>query len=291
MPVKLDVDSLRALKSVADHGGVTKAAQYLSLSQSAVSHKIKRLEENIDCALLARQVGAPLLTEAGERLLGYAHRILSLHDEAVVSLSKRTLVGNIRVGMTEDMSSSGLARILARYARIFRDVSVRTHVAQSMVLQKELNEGAIDLGVMQIFTHDLQQDDIELFRCRLQWAKAQDFQMPAEGVVPFLAYNDQCFYKNWVLEHTCFMRWQLNTVLECATNVGIISAIEAGLGISIINEHHITHTMEVMEEGFQAPPCISYVIRVASKAKPNVVKSLVDEISREYANTPQLHVV
>ena len=67
MAVKLDVDSLRALKCVADHGGVTRAAHHLSLSQSAVSHKIKRLEDHIDRALLTRRAGAPLLTETGKR--------------------------------------------------------------------------------------------------------------------------------------------------------------------------------------------------------------------------------
>ena len=76
----------------ASSSGVTRAAHHLSLSQSAVSHKIKRLEDHIDCALLTRRAGASLLTEKGERLLGYANRILALHDEAAATLAwNRTL--------------------------------------------------------------------------------------------------------------------------------------------------------------------------------------------------------
>ena len=115
MSARLEIDALRALKAVADLGGVTRAADFLALSQSAVSHKIRRLEESIECRLLRRQPGAPLLTDDGERLLGYAARIITLHDEALSSLGRKTLKGQVRLGITEDTTSAGLARILARF--------------------------------------------------------------------------------------------------------------------------------------------------------------------------------
>ena len=65
MSARLDIDALRALQSIVLQGGVTRAAEHLSLSQSAVSHKSKGLEENIGSALLNRKPGAPLLTDTG----------------------------------------------------------------------------------------------------------------------------------------------------------------------------------------------------------------------------------
>ena len=59
MSGKLEIDGLRALRAIAESGGVTKAADRLALSQSGVSHKIRRLEESIGCRLLSRQAGAP----------------------------------------------------------------------------------------------------------------------------------------------------------------------------------------------------------------------------------------
>lgn len=290
MASKLDVESLRALKAIADNGGVTKAAHHLSLSQSAVSHKIKRLEDHINSTLLSRRAGGPLLTEAGERLLGYANRILILHDEALGSLDKRPLVGSIRLGMTEDMSSSGLARILARFSRVFPNVTVRTHVAQSMILQNEVEEGAIDIGVMQIFVQDQLPNDIRLFSNRLLWAKARDFEMSGDGPIPFLAYDDHCFYKEWLLEHTSQMNRQFKTVLECASNAGIVAGIEAGLGVSIINEKHLTDGMDVLGPEFHAPPDIAYIIRTSSKTTSNAVSALAGEIADEAGNTSHLQV-
>ena len=88
---RLDIDALRALRAIDQHGGVTRAAEALGLTQSAVSHKVKRLETSLDCDLLSRRPGAQMFTRAGQDLLDYAARILGLHDEALLSLIRTRL--------------------------------------------------------------------------------------------------------------------------------------------------------------------------------------------------------
>lgn len=281
MTRRLDIDALRALQAVALHGGVTRAADELSLSQSAVSHKIRRLEENIGCSLLQRRAGAPLLSEAGERLLRYANRILDLHDEALQSLTTRTLSGKIRLGMTEDTTSGGLARILGRFTRLFPDVSVRTHVAQSLVLQRQLRDGSIDIAVMQIFARDIRPKDIVLYRDALAWAKAIDLEVDRDRPIPFLAYDDDCFYRTWMIEQQDITGQRFETVLECASNAGIIAGVESGLGVSILNRRHVSASMEVLTEGFVQPPEIAYIVRTSSKSRTRAVVALAEEIGRE----------
>ena len=75
---RLDLDGLHALIAISKAGGVTRAAEMLSLSQPAVSHKIKRLEQVLGCDLLMRRSGGPLFTQAGEQLLSYANQMLDL---------------------------------------------------------------------------------------------------------------------------------------------------------------------------------------------------------------------
>lgn len=284
MSRRLDIDALRALQAIDQQGGVTRAADHLALSQSAVSHKIKRLEEAIGCGLLNRRAGAPLLTEQGQRLLGYARRILNLHDEALQSLSTRPLSGNIRLGMTEDTNSSGLARILGRFTRLFPGVSVRTHVAQSLTLQSELRSGRIDLAVMQIFARDIQSRDRVLYRDSLAWAKAIDLNLDWEQPIPFLSYDDNCFYKNWMLEQEASTGRAFETVLECASNAGIIAGVESGLGVAILNRRHVSKGMEVLTEGFAEPPDIAYVVRTSEASLSKAVRALAEEIERETAD-------
>lgn len=290
MSRRLDIESLRALQAIVAHGGVTRAAEQLALSQSAVSHKIKRLEENLDCQLLNRRSGGPLLTGAGERLVQYANRILALHDEALAALGKNALAGKIRLGITEDTTTDGLAAILGRFSRLFPEVSVRTHVSQSMVLQREIEEGAIDLAVMQIFSRDMRADDILLYEDELCWVKAIDFELPATGPVPFLSYDDECFYRHWMLEHGSSGEHRFDTVLQCTSRTGIAAAVEAGLGVTIFNRRHVTGAMEVIDNHFPLPPELSYIVRRSRRATSNSVSALAEEIARETRDIALLRV-
>lgn len=291
MPRRLDIDSLRALQTIAACGGVTRAAEQLALSQSAVSHKVKRLEENLDCALLNRRAGGPLLSEAGDRLVQYANRILALHDEALASLGKQSLAGKIRLGITEDTTGDGLAAILGRFTRLFPDVSVRTHVSQSLVLQKEIEENAIDLAVMQVFSRDVRADDVVLYEGELCWVKAHDFELPTQGTIPFLSFDDDCFYRQWMLEFGASSGHRFHTVLQCTSRTGIVAALEAGLGVTIINRRHVTQAMQVMAADFPRPPAISYIVRRARRSPANTVSVLMDEIARETSETALLRAV
>jgi len=288
MAARLDIDALRALQGIAVHGGVTRASEHLSLSQSAVSHKIRRLEESIGSELLNRKAGRPLLTGEGARLLDYANRILSLHDEALSSLSKRSLVGKIRMGMTEDMTGSGLSSILGRFTRLFPDVYVHTHVAQSLILQSQFEKGQIDLAVMQVFESEVRPTDQVLYRDRLCWAKAADFQLDMERPIPFLSYDDNCFYRQWMLETVASHTQKFQTVLECTSNVGILAGIEAGLGISIISRRHIKQGIEEVHEFFTKPPEIAYIVRAAMTSSTHALKSLIEEIDREAGDVIRL---
>lgn len=284
---KLDVDSLRALKAVADLGGVTKASNFLSLSQSAVSHKIRRLENSIERNLLRRQPGAPLLTNDGERLLSYAERILSLHDEAMSSLGRKSLKGKIRLGITEDTTSSGLARILARFARLYPSVAVRTHVAQSLALDQELATGQIDLAVMQVFERDIKANDVVLGRDDLIWVQSSDFDLPDDRPVPFIAFDCECFYRQWAFREAKRCGIEIDTVLECASIDGVCSAVEAGLGVALINKHYFRQGMRVVQRHLPTPPSIAYVVRSRPNATKvtTAVEVLIAAVSAEFSPT------
>lgn len=94
----LDMTTLRSFMAVADHGGVTRAAGALNLTQSAVSMQIKRLEEMLDITLLDRANRRVTLTASGEQLLSYARRIVALNDEAVGRLTEDLFEGEVVLG-------------------------------------------------------------------------------------------------------------------------------------------------------------------------------------------------
>lgn len=285
MAGRLDIEALRVFQAIVAQGGVTRAADHVALSQSAVSHKIRRLEDNLGCTLLSRRSGAPLLTETGTRLLDYANRILALHDEALLALGARPVTGNIKLGTTEDITSAHLARILGRFSRLCPGVSVRTHISQSLTLQQDLQDGRIDLAIMQVFTRDLRPSDIALFEDDVCWVRSADSTFDLTLQIPFLAYDDNCIYKKWLRAEAQTDTHQFRTALVCSSNAGLIASIEAGLGIALLARHHVTRGMKIIETPFPTPPAITYVIRTASGAGQEAVRALIEEVRRETSMT------
>src|SRR3981189_3748700 len=78
----LDLAPLRSFVSVVDAGGFTRAGERVHRTQSTVSQQIMRLEDDVGQPLLNRSGKDVTPTEAGERLLSYARRLLSLAEEA-----------------------------------------------------------------------------------------------------------------------------------------------------------------------------------------------------------------
>ena len=85
----LDLDLLRSFVSVVDAGGFTRAGERVHRTQSTVSQQIKRLEDEVGrpCSIGSASDVTP--TEAGERLLSYARRLLSLAEEARDVMARR----------------------------------------------------------------------------------------------------------------------------------------------------------------------------------------------------------
>lgn len=288
---RLDIDALRALRAIQQHGGVTRAAEALGLTQSAVSHKVKRLETSLDCDLLNRRSGAPMFTSAGQDLLDYAARILGLHDEALLSLTKTDLAGRIQLGLTEDTTCTDLSRILGRFHRLHPQVAVRTKVRMSVVLRGMLDRGELDAAIVQIFAHEVRPTDVVLFREGLHWVKLAESPLPADGPIPFLSFDDDCFYRHWALDIGQDDGALLETVFECSSAAGIVAGVLAGLGVALLSDRHIRPEMEIIRSRLPPPPDLAYVVRRARKARNPALDSLVAEVEAEVSRYGGLSLV
>ena len=288
---RLDIDALRALRAIQQHGGVTRAAEALGLTQSAVSHKVKRLEISLDCDLLNRRAGAPMFTSAGQDLLDYAARILGLHDEALLSLTKTDLAGRIQLGLTEDTTCTDLSRILGRFHRLHPQVAVRTKVRMSVVLRGMLDRGELDAAIVQIFAHEVRPTDVVLFREGLHWVKLAGSPLPADGPIPFLSFDDDCFYRHWALDIGQDDGALLETVFECSSAAGIVAGVLAGLGVALLSDRHIRPEMEIIRAHLPPPPDLAYVVRRARKARNPALDSLIAEVEAEVSRYGGLSLV
>src|SRR5580692_9534748 len=117
MSPMLDTDQLRSFLAIVDSGSFTKAAERVHKTQSAVSMHIRRLEEQLGCALFIKQGRGTRLSEEGERLIDYARRIIQTEAGALAALSRKGLSGRVRLGMPDDYAEFFLADILTRFSQ------------------------------------------------------------------------------------------------------------------------------------------------------------------------------
>lgn len=145
MPRNLDLTALRSFVVVAETGGVTRAAGFLNLTQSAVSMQIKRLEEALNLKLLDRSSRQVELTGEGEQLLGYARRMLALNDEVFGRLTSTDFEGEIVLGVPHDIVYPAIPQVLQQFSAAFP--RVRVHLLSSFTrgLKAQFARGEVDI--------------------------------------------------------------------------------------------------------------------------------------------------
>src|SRR4030081_3590620 len=117
MSAMLDLDLLRSFVSVVDSGGFTRAGERVHRTQSTVSQQIKRLEEDVGQPLLIRNGKDVTPTEAGERLLSYARRLLSLAEEARDVLARPGNEGAVRLRIPKEFAAYRITKLMATFFR------------------------------------------------------------------------------------------------------------------------------------------------------------------------------
>lgn len=138
---------LRAFHYVCLHGGFSKAAAALHLTQPAVSDQVRKLEEAYDILLLLRNGKHVVPTEAGEALLEISHRFFDAETQAVEYLSERRKVaaGTLRIVVDSAIHlSDALGVFRARYPSI----TIKIQTGNSETVIARLKDYQADVGVL-----------------------------------------------------------------------------------------------------------------------------------------------
>jgi DNA-binding transcriptional LysR family regulator len=145
MPRNLDMTALRAFVTVAETGGVTRAAGLLNLTQSAVSMQLKRLEDGLGREFFSRAARRLALTPEGEQLLSYARRMIQLNDEALARLTGSAYEGEIRLGVPHDIVYPQMPGILKSLAADYPRMRINLASSFTKILREAFQRGEYDM--------------------------------------------------------------------------------------------------------------------------------------------------
>ncbi len=145
MSRNLDLTALRSFVTVAETGGVTRAARVLNLTQSAVSMQLKRLEEALGQPLLDRSGRGITTTPQGEQLLTYGQRMLALNDEIWARMIDDGFEGELRLGVPCDIVYPHMPQIMRRLACEYPRVKLHLVSSHTNNLKVLAERGELDL--------------------------------------------------------------------------------------------------------------------------------------------------
>jgi len=157
----VDLRQLEMAISVADNASFTRASQKLYVAQSAISRKIKLLEEELGEPIFKRVNKKIYITPAGETLLRYARRIFQDMRNAKLEISEIAHLerGQLRVGAGMLACTYILPPVLERFKALHPRIDLEVITAPTDTLLSKLSDNLIELGV---FTLPIKHNDLQV---------------------------------------------------------------------------------------------------------------------------------
>lgn len=240
----LDSRQLRAFTTLARTGSFTLAAKQLYLSQSAVSHAMKALEQDVACRLFDRMGKKVLLTQAGEQLLHHAEKILREMATARTSLKQLGKWGHerLRIGASTTACQYILPAVLREFKESYAQCSIIIEPSDASETVELLQNNRIDLALGLEPEKENQFEFLPLFIDELVFLMGPSHPWALKGHVVreeilrqnYVLYNKASYTFRLIEEYFHEEEMVLNTVIELGSMEAIKELIKLGLGVSIL---------------------------------------------------------
>lgn len=270
----LDITTLRSFVAVADSGGVTRAAGFLHLTQSAVSMQLKRLEELLGLDLLDRSGRTIALTAAGEQLLAYARRMVALNDEVIGRLTDQAFEGEVVLGVPHDIVYPVIPRVLQQFNLAFPRVRVHLISSFTRALKDQFARGNCDL----ILTTETggNAESETLTQRPLRWIGAPDGSAWRQRPLR-LAFGRHCTFRPRVIEalDAAGIAWEM--AVETDSDRTIEATVSADLAVhTMIDGTEPPHLVQI-DHGGALPELPVQLVNLYSAESPQ--RQVVTELA------------
>lgn len=250
----LNVHQLHIFYTVADRGSFSAAAQTLHMTQPAVTMQVQALEERYGTKLLNRTTKKLELTEAGHWLLPQARKAVELLRDTDAKMIKfvEELKGRLQFAASLTIGEYVLPRLLSSFLRLHPGLSVNMKVMNTAEIIDAIGHQGLDFGLIEapcempdILTEAVMDDELMLvapadhpFAARKSVTLAEVAEQPL--VLREKGSGTRQVVEDELWRHDVEER-NLKVVSEFGSTAAIKSAVEAGLGLSILSMWTIKH--------------------------------------------------
>ncbi|AOZ91543.1 selenium metabolism-associated LysR family transcriptional regulator [Paenibacillus crassostreae] len=250
----MNFHQLHIFHTVAERGSFSSAAQMLHMTQPAVTMQVQALEDYFGTKLLIRGSKKIELTEAGKTLIPYAQRSIDIMREADVAMSSFThmLQGRLQLGASLTIGEYVLPRLLGPFGQQYPQINIVMKVMNTAQIIDDICKHQLNFGLIEAPIHHPDMVVDVVMKDELKLIVPADHPLAQQDVVdlkdvvqyPFVlreqgsgtrqVMEDQFINKGINLE-------QLKVVMELGSTGAVKSAVEAGLGITMLSPSSVKH--------------------------------------------------
>lgn len=286
MSLPLDSDLLRTFLVVAEAGNVTRAAERVGRTQSAVSMQVRRLEESLGESLFERGPRGVGLTRRGDQLLPYARRIVSLLDETSAAMRMTPLDGPVRIGVPEEYGQTILPRALAAFAERHPAVEVTVRSDTSARQMAALERDQLDLAI--VYVSDRQPAGDILRVDPTVWAASIAHQLEERDPVPIAVFGDSSWCAGMAVDSLKRYGIRYRIAYTSDTLAGLISVASAGLAVASLSRSTIPPGCRELTaaEGFPPIDASRVVLRRNPRRSSPAIDGMVQMVREAFQPVP-----
>jgi DNA-binding transcriptional LysR family regulator len=248
----MDLRRLEIFAKVAELGSFSRAAQALSLTQPTVSEHVRALEDELGVQILDRLGRGAAPTRAGQLLLGYAQRMLTLSREArqAIDQFQGRLSGELIVGGSTIPGEYVLPALIGQFKAKQADISIVLLIGDSRQVSEWVDDGRVELamvgarpGQRTLEARELMGDELAVVvPAEHAWARRQTVSLAEVQAEPMVV-RERGSGSRQALERaldeggTSLASFRL--VGEMGSTQAIKQAVRAGVGISLISKRAV----------------------------------------------------
>lgn len=273
----LDTDLLRCFVTVAEDRNFTVAGTRLGRSQSAISVRIKKLEDLLGGQLLLRNNQGVVLTEKGKMLYPGAKKILNDSERLFAEMARPTISGHLRIGFLEYVSPHRIPDLLASVQRKLPDADLSFRVGLSKPLLSALEKGELDLALA---LHDPNSEtSTPVADDPLVWVASTESQSHGpNGTLSLCMMQAPCIYREAAVKSLSDAGTGYREVLTCSSIQSVRSAVISGLGVSVLGKSCLGEGLKI-SQALQAHgdlPVATLSLHGSDPRKAEISRTLTD---------------
>lgn len=243
----MDLHQLYIFTKVVEHKSFSKAADDVYLSQSTVSTHIHSLEKMLNVTLFDRVGRESILTPYGERLYGWALKLLQLKDQALLDLSHEMteLKGDIRIAASSVPGQYMIPKMVKQYRNDYPLVTFHITQSSSKIVAEKVLNGSVDFGVLGEKYENEKLQYIPLLKEKLVLISPKHIEFANPVNIreilnyPFVMRNSNSGTNSILekfLKENKITKDQMDIIAYTDSSQGLMQFVKEGIGISIISE-------------------------------------------------------